>query len=172
MATHPETIDARGSSSSPVSVRAYAPKDATACCWIINENVAVMSGLNDAARRSIISKNVPDRLNVELASVYTVVAVDGDDVVGVAALDGTELKRFHVAQTHQGRGIGSAMLLALEEEARGRGVPRLELLASPASEAFYASYGYVSRGEDRATSGNAEFINVRMEKALASTSDH
>jgi GNAT superfamily N-acetyltransferase len=111
-------------------------------------------------------------MNAELTSVHTVVAVDGDDVVGVAALDGSELKRFHVAQTHQGRGIGGAMLLALEDEARLRGVARLELLASPSSEGFYASYGYVSRGEDRATSGNAEFINVRMEKALASTADH
>ena len=29
-----------------------------------------------------------------------------------------------------------------------------------------------SLGEDRATSGNAEFVNVRMEKALAGGADH
>ena len=159
-----------GTSNAPVSVRPYSAKDATACCWIVNANAAVMSGLNDAARRLIMSKNLPEKLGVELASAYSVVATDGDDVVGVAALDGNELKRFHVAQTHQGRGIGGAMLLALEDEARRRGLARLELLASPASEGFYASYGYASLGEDRAVSGNAEFVNVRMAKELGGSS--
>jgi putative acetyltransferase len=167
MATRSATIDAGGEVSSAVSIRPFAPNDATACCWIINENVAVMAGLNEAARRVIIAKNVPDRLAAELERAHTVVAVDGDDVVGVAALDRTELIRFHVAKSHQGRGIGSAMLMLLEEQARLNGVARLELLASPSSEGFYASYGFTSLGEDRAVSGAAEFVNVKMEKALA-----
>jgi len=167
MATRTATMDADGEASSAVSIRPFAPNDATACCWIINENVAVMAGLNEAARRVIIGKNVPDRLALELGNAHTVVAVDGDDVVGVAALDRAELIRFHVAKSHQGRGIGSAMLMLLEEQARLNGVGRLQLLASPSSEGFYASYGYASLGEDRAVSGNAEFVNVKMEKELA-----
>jgi len=126
----------------------------------------MMAGLNEAARRVIIAKNVPDRLAAELERAHTIVAVDGDDVVGVAALDRSELIRFHVAKSHQGRGIGSAMLMVLEEQARLNGIGRLELLASPSSAGFYASYGYASLGEDRAVSGNAEFVNVKMEKDL------
>jgi GNAT superfamily N-acetyltransferase len=172
MATGSSTMEEpTGGAQATVAVRDFAPSDATACCWIINANVAVMAGLNEPARRLIINKHVPDRLVLELGKMHAVVAVDGDDmVVGVAALDGSELTRFHVAQSHQGRGIGGALLMALEDRARKSGVHRLELLASPSSEAFYASYGYVSLGEDRATSGNAEFVNVRMEKELSASS--
>jgi GNAT superfamily N-acetyltransferase len=159
-------MDTADGAQASVSIRAFTPSDAMACCWIINANVAVMSGLNEPARRLIIGKNVPDRLVLELGPIHAVVAVDGEDVVGVAALDGMELKRFHVAQSHQGRGIGGALLMALEGRARQGGMHRLELLASPLSEAFYASHGYASLGEDRASSGNAEFVNVRMEKIL------
>src|SRR5690349_21782253 len=103
--------------TSNLRIRPFTLADTTACCWIINANVAVMDGLNEAARRLIVSKNMPDRLGPELASMHTVVAVEDDEVLGVGALDGSELKRFHVAQLHQRRGIGGAILMAIEEHA-------------------------------------------------------
>lgn len=152
--------------ASGLRIRPFDPSDATACCWIINANVELMDGLNPAARRVIVSKNVPDLLSLELESMYTVVAEENDELLGVAALDGLELKRFHVARLQQRRGIGSALLMELEAYARAEGRGRLELLASPSAASFYAAHGYVSLGERRGSSGPAEFVNVHMEKRL------
>jgi len=125
-----------------------------------------MSGLNDAARALIVSKNVPGRVGPELALLHTIVAYEGSDVLGVGALDGTEIKRVFVSPPVQRRGIGSAIVAELGQEARRRGALVLELQASPSSESFYERHGYRSIREERTANGDAEFIHIRMEKRL------
>jgi ribosomal protein S18 acetylase RimI-like enzyme len=70
-------------------------------------------------------------------------------VVGtvVGAWDGMRgwVYRLVVAEDHQGRGIGTALLAAAEARLRAMGVKQINLMVyeeSPAAEAFYARRGY------------------------------
>jgi GNAT superfamily N-acetyltransferase len=153
--------------ASLVHVRAFTLVDSEACCRIINACVQQMSGLNDPARMLIASKNVPSTLGSELSHLYAVVADAGNEIQGLGALDQAEIKRLYVSPSLQKHGIGTAILAALEEQARQTGVHQLELQASPSSESFYTLHGYRSIREERTTNGDAEFTHIRMEKRLA-----
>jgi GNAT superfamily N-acetyltransferase len=78
------------------------------------------------------------------------VAIRGDAVVGCAGLralsttDG-EVKRMWVAPDDRGFGLGSRLLLAVEQQARSRGFTRLLLdthRALTPAIAFYTAHGY------------------------------
>lgn len=73
------------------------------------------------------------------------VAVEDDVVVGTVALEDNRLRAMAVDT--QSRGIGRALALRLEEEARTRGIPRIELHARITARGFYAKLGYVEHGE-------------------------
>lgn len=63
-------------------------------------------------------------------------------VVATAALEGDELVTFFVLPEEQGRGVGSALLGALEAAARARGRGRLAVNASLTGAGFYERHGY------------------------------
>jgi GNAT superfamily N-acetyltransferase len=148
------------------TVRRFEPADAAACCEIINTAIGTMDGLNAAARALVISKNGPEAVGADLARCFTVVAVEADAVVALAALDGSEVRRVYVRPEHQRRGLGRLLVRALEAEGRARGLAGLELQASPASVAFYQSLGYRELGRETTTNGEAEFLHVRMSREL------
>ena len=126
-----------------------------------------MDGLNDAALEHIVRNNTPEHLGAELASWTSFVAtVDGSGVVGVGALDGAEIKRVYVEPEAHGRGVGTALLDALEAKAAELGIDVVSLEASPSSAAFYLALGYAFRGDAGFSIGDAEFRFVKMSKTL------
>lgn len=74
-----------------------------------------------------------------------VAEVDGS-VVGTAALDAAEIVTFFVLPTHQGRGIGSSLLAALEAHARAQNLRVLVVHASLTGVSFYEHHGYRRTG--------------------------
>jgi GNAT superfamily N-acetyltransferase len=85
------------------------------------------------------------------------VAVDGDAVVGLAwaiatrALDrATYLRLLLVAEEHQSRGIGEALLIRVERDARASRSRHLVLLVTKANRrarSFYERHGYAHVGD-------------------------
>ncbi|MGZ6804586.1 MAG: GNAT family N-acetyltransferase, partial [Nocardioidaceae bacterium] len=69
-------------------------------------------------------------------------------VVGTGRLlpDGT-IGRMAVAEQVRGQGIGAQVLARLEERARERGLPFVELHAQLHATGFYDKAGYVGFGE-------------------------
>src|SRR5438445_195682 len=86
-----------------------------------------------------------------------IAAVDGDDVVGLAwviitrALDrAAYLRLLLVAETHQARGLGAAMLARVEREARASRCRHLVLLVTKTNRrarSFYERHGYAHVGD-------------------------
>jgi GNAT superfamily N-acetyltransferase len=72
------------------------------------------------------------------------VAVDDGRVVGTVALDGHRLKAMAV--DGQRRGVGRRLVGSLEDEARARGISRIELHARVTARGFYAKLGYFEEG--------------------------
>lgn len=83
---------------------------------------------------------------------------DGDARHGLARIEGApvgtgrllpdgHLGRLAVLAAWRGHGVGTALLQALVDEARGRGLRRVCLHAQVHAEAFYARRGFVPRGD-------------------------
>lgn len=82
--------------------------------------------------------------------VYTVIAVDGDEVVGHSALrpfeSKLEVKKVFVVPSRRGTGVARALLADLEDYARARGVGSLVLQTGRLQVdaiALYEKIGYV-----------------------------
>ncbi len=81
-----------------------------------------------------------------------IIADDGT-LAGCVALgpdtDGLLLEHFYIASAAQGRGLGSAVLLRLLEEAQAAGLAvRLSVLQKSEAGRFYARHGFAPVGED------------------------
>lgn len=78
----------------------------------------------------------------------------GQDPVGTGELVlGTEpvLRSLHVAQEHRGRGIGSALVRAAEQRARGMRLSLWVGVDNPRARRLYARLGYHGTGEKTTT---------------------
>jgi amino-acid N-acetyltransferase len=106
------------------------------------------------------------------------VVVDEGQVIAAVALEQFEnvglLRSLVVAPAHRGKGLGEAMVQALEEQARARGVTSLALLTETAKD-FFRARGYQVRERTKAPAGvqaSSEFAfvcpasAVYMEKRL------
>lgn len=97
------------------------------------------------------------------------VAYEGDAPVGTARLrfiddETAKPERVAVRQSYRGRGIGTALMDAVETEALDRGSTRAFIHAQTAVQEFYAARGYEPRGD---TFEEAGIPHIEMVKELA-----
>ncbi|WP_159499553.1 GNAT family acetyltransferase [Microbacterium sp. 18062] len=78
------------------------------------------------------------------------VAIDGDDALVGTVMGGYDGHRgwlyyLATAQTHRGRGIGTALVVDVERMLLGMGCPKVQLMVRPdnaGARGFYAAQGY------------------------------
>lgn len=88
-------------------------------------------------------------------------------IAGFADLEPNgHLDRFFVSADHQRQGIGSALLVALLDTARQRGMARIHVDASITARPFFEAHGFVVTAPQRVTLRGVEFLNFRMERSL------
>jgi GNAT superfamily N-acetyltransferase len=101
-----------------------------------------------------------------LANSFTVVAVEGEQIIGFANLESDgHLDCLYAHAQHQRQGVGTALLAALEGKARELGVTRLFTEASITARPFFHRRGFAGLEQLVACRGEW-FINYRMEKNL------
>jgi len=114
-----------------------------------------------------------ERLDFDEAALpdsSVVVAMLHGAVVGTASLivDGStagHVRLVAVAHTTRESGIGRTLMMAVEEEARARGLDRLWLNARLSAEGFYRRLGYATVSGQFA-SGRTSLPHVRMERHI------
>lgn len=95
---------------------------------------------------------IVDALRANGAATLSLVAIDGDTVVGhimfspvfVGAVQGTGLGPMAVTPSHQRHGIGSRLVEAGIERLRGMACPFIVLIGHPA---FYPRFGFRPAGQ-------------------------
>jgi GNAT superfamily N-acetyltransferase len=103
------------------------------------------SGWDEDEQRTLHERRFPEQ-------DFRVVNLAGRDV-GIVAMvvvaDGVRVNQLFLLPEHQEHGIGRRCMLAIMEEARGRGVPvRLRVLkVNPRARVFYERLGFVRAGE-------------------------
>jgi GNAT superfamily N-acetyltransferase len=148
-----------------IAIRSFEPRDAEAVSGLIRRTMRESNSRDYALERlqPLIDYFSPAKVLLLGQERVCLVAEDGQQLIGTAALDGAELATFFVLPEHQGRGVGARLLAAIEEQARAQGLTRLTVDASIAGAAFYARMGYLRTGVDReGTAG----VQIGMQKQL------
>ena len=95
------------------------------------------------------------------------VAESAGQIVGFAALDGAQVKAVYVAPGWTGRGVGSALLAAVETHAAAADVFELHLESSLNAVDFYLARGYAQVRDSIHRMGDVEIPCVTMRKRLS-----
>jgi putative acetyltransferase len=102
---------------------------------------------------------------------FVPVAEEAGRPVGFAELESHgHIDRVYVSAEHQRRGIGRQLLAAVMAEARRVGLARLFTEASITARPFFEAQGFAVLAPQVVECRGVEFVNYRMERALAETS--
>jgi putative acetyltransferase len=157
-----------------VLIRPLRPEDVRA--WIEAHHAAVRASaaadyppavINAWAPMPITEADVA-RVAAEADALRLVATLNGR-VVGIGAVvpAGRELRACYVHPDAGRRGVGRAIVAALEAEARAQAAPWLDLDASLNAAPFYAALGYaVVEHGSHTLNGGAIMACVRMRKTL------
>jgi GNAT superfamily N-acetyltransferase len=100
--------------------------------------------------------------------IRLVAEIDGQLVgIGALVLAASELRACYVMPAAARRGVGSALVAAIEQVARDHGLAHLELLSSLTAEPFYRALGYEVEDRVEHVLGSGGCMPaVKMRKAL------
>ena len=82
-----------------------------------------------------------------------------------------EVVGFYTNYSSRGQGIGSKLLVHLEDYALKSGIRKLTLTSTPTAEKFYKKKGYVSKGQVEVTILGVSFSESEMSKILIKKTD-
>jgi predicted kinase/GNAT superfamily N-acetyltransferase len=150
--------------SSP-TIRLASPEDVGAICALILRCLHQVN-VRDYGVALIAeqAKNwTPDSVLARMRERITFAAAADDRVIGTAAFDGCQARSVFVSPDWHGRGVGSALMAAVEALALEKRLAHLSLQSSITAQGFYSRLGYqplrdVLHGEER---------TILMTKALA-----
>jgi N-acetylglutamate synthase-like GNAT family acetyltransferase len=136
-----------------IETRAAKPADAEAAVDLLRRSITelcIADHHDDAATlEAWLANKTVERFARWLASpeTYLVVAEEAGALAGVGSLHQRgELLLCYVRPGSQRRGVGRALLTALEARARAWQLTRLYLLSSSGARAFYERAGYTADG--------------------------
>lgn len=153
-----------------MEIRSYLAEDAVPLGRLFHRSVRDGAAARyDPAQLAAWSPAAPEGAGwaERLAACDTVVAVDGEILLGFMSMDETGyLDLAFVAPEYMGRGVSDMLYAVLESRAQARGTARLSTQASLLAEPFFARHGWcVVRRQEVEMSG-VVLENAWMEKPL------
>jgi putative acetyltransferase len=157
-------------------IRPATPSDAVAICAVHVASIRRLCAAEYTAREidGWAGAKHPDRYRRAMADGERMFVAEveagesGSVVIGLAGVHGNEVRAVYVHPDYVGRGVGGAMLAALEEQARSDGFETLVLHSTLNARAFYLRHGYRDEGETVfELRPGLDLSCVKMTKALA-----
>jgi len=151
-------------------IRPATSKDASAMALLFHETVRKINSRDYSETQvSAWAGLAPDpaKWRVRQSSRLTFVEEERGIIRGFAELeDKGHVGALYVHAEHQGRGIASALLQRLEEEAIARGADYLWTEASITAKPFFAKHGFEVIVAQEVEYQGAMFRNYRMRKKI------
>lgn len=136
-----------------MAVRQAKPEDAEAAVEVLRRSITELCAADHRGDADTVSEwlanKTPENFRSWLANTenYCVVAEQGDRLLGVGLIHRSgKIRLCYLAPGSQRQGIGKAIYLALEEQAKAWGLAELNLQSTFSARAFYESVGYRSAG--------------------------
>ncbi len=152
---------------SEITLRLFQPEDAQQCSSIMQDHfrneaknlpVEVRTQIADARTTEYVQQIVTDRI--------IAVAMINDEIIGMGALKGNEIRHMYVRAGFKGRGVGSRILAFLEREAYYKGVNSLIVNSVLHSKQFYVKNGFKPLIESQIERHGSILEAVLLEKFL------
>ncbi len=84
----------------------------------------------------------PENISEKMEGRTVFVALDDDEIIGTVSLEQNTVKTLFVSPNHQGKGVGSQLMNAVEASATKAGRVSLTLSSSLTAQSFYKKLGY------------------------------
>ena len=152
-----------------IEIRLATASDAEAICRVAVRTLRQTNArdYSDDVIARLVAGFSPRRIAAFIVRRPFYVAIAHGSIVGTANLDGAAARAAFVAPDHQGEGIGTSMMAAVEDIPRTRSVATLHVQSSVTAEGFYRNLGYVAVGEKF----HGTERTIMMEKRLAPWGD-
>jgi len=151
-------------------LRAFAPRDLSAVSAMIHRTIDVSyAGVYPPlAIAHFHEHHTADKIAADAEQGYAVVLERDGRIVATGTLVGDDVRRVYVDPACQGQGLGTAIMRALEDRARGDGIAQIELYSSVVAKPFYDRLGYAVGEEGAGDVGEGQVLRYfRMVKRLA-----
>ena len=128
----------------PIEIRRATADDAPAISTVVMNTIRISNSQDYPASviERVVSNFSPEAV-CQLIDKRTVwVALKDGVVVGTASLEGDTMKTVFVSPSTQGLGIGSRLMMTVEDVARGQSLKLLRVPASMTARRFYARLGF------------------------------
>jgi len=136
-----------------LDVRCARPEDADAAADLLRRSITELCAADHRGDADTLSKwlanKTPSHVLEWLANKdqYCVIAENDSRLLGIGLIHRSgEIRLCYLAPGNQGRGIGKAICLALETQARTWGLRELRLESTLSARSFYERLGYRAAG--------------------------
>ena len=132
--------------SACVQIRLAGSTDAEAMSRVI---VAALHATNAAdyppeVIKAVAASFTPEHVRSRFATRTVFVATQGGSIIGTASLNGDVVRSVFVSPDAQGKGVGAALMEAVERLAAAQGLTALCVPSSVTAQGFYEKRGFVA----------------------------
>jgi len=156
-----------------IDIRQATPRDAEEACALLRLSIEEGCAADHGQRADILQAWLSNKTLQNVTtwfsspSNYAVVAVQDRQLAGMALLtQAGKLALCYVMPGQLRSGIGSAMMQAVEAQARCWSIGKLHMHSPASSSGFFERLGYVNAGKDKACYGlECDFLWKKLDAA-------
>lgn len=153
-----------------ISIRKYSESDAPALANIYYNTIHTVN-TRDYTEEQVNAWAPSDSIKdysgwrVKLAKIKPFVAEINDEIVGFAEFEPNgHIDCFYVHHEHQGKGVGTALMTAIFDEAEKQGITRIYAEVSVTAKPFFEAKGFAVVKEQTVIIRGVGLNNFVMEK--------
>lgn len=146
--------------STSIDIRKALPGDAAAACALLRRSIEIGCKADHQDQPAVLEAWLGNKTAANVATWFTsasnhaLVAERGGELLGLCLLtQAGKLALCYVAPETLHSGVGGALILAAEEQARAWSIAKLHLHSPPSASAFFERHGFVNAGKDKSCWG-------------------
>ena len=148
-----------------IKIRNFEPQDAGAVSAVIREAMRLSNSKDYSfdILKPLIEYFSPEKVIQLSKERHCLVAEKDGRIAGTIAIEDSELRTFFVHPDFQGKGIGTALLNAIEKLAFADGIKKIKVDSSVTGVPFYEKLEYRKTGIEKEEAAGRQ---IEMEKYL------